>query len=189
MLAEISTGEKIDWLLLWMKIGWVDIVFLILFTVGVFIGLNKGLGKILPRFIDIVVAQTVALEFFQTFAEFVNAKIPIPITLLEIIMFAGLGITSIVAVEFCFQLLTLIAAVEFKSLFKNVAGAILGGITGVLFLSVISWFVLLFPIPAIHESYTNKSLSGNYLIDLTPNVHRSLSRFIPLQWRVTQEED
>ena len=71
----------------------------------------------------------------------------------------------------------------FKTLIKNVAGAVFGGIHFVLLLVLISSFVLLLPIPALHETFQSRSLSGPSLAKLGPRIHSVLQPLIPETWR------
>ena len=177
--ANIPTAVKIDWLLLLAKIGWIDVLFVVVFVLGVFLGLQKGLGKVSPYVISLLVAETAAVEYYRVMAQAVNARVPIPLGLLEIVIFARLVTTSFAVVEFTFRMLTMWVNIEFKPFAKNVGGALFSGAGFVLAMGLLSTFLLFFPVPAIHEALENKCLSGPYLAALTPRVHSWLRPLIP----------
>lgn len=166
------------WLLIWKYMGWIDVVFVIAFAVGVFLGLNRGFGKMLRRVSEVLVAQVVVLEYYQALAQAVHVRIPIPIPLLEIFMFAALAIGSILAILFLFQVLSAIVFIEATPFVRNILGGIIGGVYFVLLLGLLSSFLLMFPSPWMHDSFHKSALSGPFLAELTPQVHGWAKSFI-----------
>ena len=185
-LAAVPAQIKVDWASLWMNMGWMDIVFLLTFAFGVFLGLQKGLSKVFPVFFEVVTAQTVSIEYSKTLAEFLYVRIPIPVEFLHIGVFAVLAIACIILVRLLFQLLLLFASVDFKSPVNNAGGAILSGVAWFLYLSLISSFLVLFQIPFIQETFTGRSISGPYLVKSSQRVHDFFVKFFPRSWRMSE---
>lgn len=185
ILAAIPAQFHIDWTLIGMRMGWIDVVFLFAFGFGVYVGLKNGLAKILPRFFQVVVAQVVVVEYSKPLAAFLQIRFLIPLEILHIVLFAVLAIGSIVLIHFLFQLLTLIATVDFKAPINNVGGALLSGFQWILFLGLVSSFLLLFPLPFIQDTFHNRSLSGPYLAESSGQVHDFFAKWLPNTWRAS----
>ena len=171
MLAAIPTTAKIGWSLIMMKMGWIDVVFLIVFGMGVFIGLRKGLAYAFSRLFEVLAAQIIAIQYASPFAQFLHVRFQIPVLVPQVIIFAALAIGSIIGVRFLFQALAFIATVDFKSPFNGVGGALVNGIQLVLLLGLVSGFLALFPIPFIQETFRDKSLMGSYLAQSSREIH------------------
>ena len=45
LLAAVPAEVKVDWASLWLNMGGLDVVFLLVFGFGVFLGLRQGLAK------------------------------------------------------------------------------------------------------------------------------------------------
>ncbi|MBI4368355.1 MAG: CvpA family protein [Candidatus Omnitrophica bacterium] len=184
ILAAATPAEvRVDWLLIWTKMGWLDIVFLLVFAIGIFLGLKRGLAKVSERLIEVVVAQIVTIEYSRAWSEWIQIRVHVPFELLHVVVFAALAIVSIIAVRFIFRVLELFAAIEFKSPLNGVGGALLGGFQHLLFLSLISSFLLLFPLPFIQTTFKDGSISGPYLASTSQKVHDTFVKWFPGTWR------
>lgn len=182
MLALIP--QSIKSAVFWSSLGWVDILLFIVFFVGVILGVKKGLAQVLPNLIEVMVAQIVVIEYTAKLTSFASSRFGIPNWPIQIIIFASLAIISIFVIRFFFKALSLIATVDFKQPLNNLGGAFMNGLTLVLFLSLVSEFIMLFNIPFIQESLTQKSLSGPYLIQVCEQVHYFFERWIPASLRI-----
>ena len=168
-----------------MNMGWVDIVIACAFIFGVFLGLRRGLTKMLPGFFEAVIAQTVAIEYSKASAEFINTGLKVvPVEFIHIAVFAVLAVCIIILVHFIFVFLMIVASVDFKAPFNNVGAALLGGIQAFLFAGLITYFLALFPIPFIQETLNTKSISGPYTIESNQFVHDFFIKWLPVSWRV-----
>src|SRR3989338_7274792 len=123
ILAAAPVQINSDWPSLFMKMGWVDAVFLFVFVLGVFLGIRKGFAKILPGFFAVVAAQIAAVEYSSSLAAFLQPRFQISLQILEAILFAVLAIGIILLVRFLFQLLALLVSVEFKPPLNNIGSA------------------------------------------------------------------
>jgi uncharacterized membrane protein required for colicin V production len=182
-LANTVADIDINWWLLWKQIGWIDIVFVLVFTIGIFLGLKRGLGKVLPRVVGIVTAQTIAQEYYGVFSMFVHERVPLPKLLIEIFFFVALVFLAFLFVELCLQVLGLLAKLEFKTFVSAVGGALLSGFGSILLLGLLSSFILFFPFQTIRSSFESRSLSGPSLAKLTEQIHGRFSGLIPSAWR------
>ena len=183
ILAAAPTQTNVDWSSLFMRMGWVDAVFLLAFALGVFFGLRRGFAKVLPGLLAVVIAQISAIEFSSPLAAFLKTRFQAPPQVLQAIFFALLAIGTILAVRFLFQLLSLLASVEFKPPLNNIGAAIFGGLQFVLFLSLISSFLMFFKAPFIEQSLLEHSISGPYLVQVSSQVHDFFVRWFPESWR------
>ena len=172
ILAAVTTQTQSNLNLLVQGVGWVDVIFLLSFVFGMVFGLKQGLGRIIPQLFAIIVAQVVAVEYHGPFADLLYVGLRISFEFLDALVFALLAISSMVLVRLLFQLLTLMASVEFKSPVNNIGATILGGFQWILFLGLTASFLTFFPIPLVHEAFTsNRSLSGPYFVESSQYVH------------------
>lgn len=171
--------DKIKAAIFWSSVGWVDAVLVIAVLLGIFFGLKKGLAKMLQGLIEIMTAEVLVVEYSGVFAAFLAERFQIPVQILHVVMFMLIAIVSILIVRFMFQLLSLIVDVSFKQPLNNIGGGLIGGLRFVLFVGLISEFLMLFYIPFIQESFQQKSISGPYLIQICEHVHYFFEQWIP----------
>lgn len=176
---------KMDWSTVFSMVSVLDVVVLLIFILGIFFGLKSGLTKVLPQFIEVIVAQVVSLELCNGISDWIHVRIPIPPLLIQLSIFVALVFLSFLATRFIFQILGLIAKLEFQSLLNSTGGAVLNGIRLVFLFSLLSTFLLMFPFAGIKEIYT-RSISGHYLETLSQKVHDGVISFVPQNWRLLQ---
>lgn len=175
-------ANNMDWSSLFTRMGWVDAVFLFVFALGVFFGLRRGFAKIFPGLFGVIAAQTIAVEYSLSSAAFFQMKLQMPLQALHILFFIGFAVGCILLVRFVFQLLALLISVEFRPPINNIGAAIFGGFQFILFLSLFSSFLTMFPVPFIQEGMEH-SVSGSYLVEGSRQVHDFLIQWIPSTWR------
>ncbi|MBI4357960.1 MAG: CvpA family protein [Candidatus Omnitrophica bacterium] len=181
----IPAQLELEWLALWFKMGWLDVVFLIVFGFGVFLGLRKGLAKTLPGLIEVVIVQTVTIEYGLAIAQRLYVKLQvIPLEALHIVLFASLALGLIVLLRLMFQMLALVASVEFKPPINNVGAAVVGGVQFVLYLGLLASFLTLLPLPFIQQTFSGTSISGPFLAELSQSVHDFFVRWLPTTWQI-----
>ncbi len=163
----------------WSSLGWVDFVLFAVFFLGVLYGARKGLSGILPILIAVMTAQVVVIEYTAQLTGFLVRRFQVPNWPVQIVIFAALAIVSIVFIRFLFKFLSLIAGVTFKQPINSLGGALIGGLAFILFLTLVSEFIMMFNIPFIQESFTAKSLTGPYLVETCEQVHYFFERWIP----------
>lgn len=168
----------------WSSMGWVDIVLIIVLFLGIFFGLKKGLSKMFEGLVEVMTAEVVVVEYSAAFAAVLANRFQISTQIMHAIMFALLAVLSVFILHFTFKLFSLIVDVLFKQPLNNIGGALVGGLQFILFLGLISEFLILFPIPFIQESFQQKSISGPYLIQICGQVHFFFERWIPASLQV-----
>ena len=186
ILAAAPVQINSDWPSLFMKMGWVDAVFLFVFVLGVFLGIRKGFAKILPGFFAVVIAQIAAVEYSLPLAAFLQPRFQVSLQVLEAIFFAILAIGIIFLIHFLFQFLSLLVSVEFRPPLNNIGAAIFGGLQFLLFLSLIVSFLSYFQIPFMNQSLMERSISGPYLAPASAQVHDFFIQWFPVSWRAVK---
>jgi len=180
LMAFVPAKTKINWALLWMNVGWIDVVFVVVFTVGVVIGLKKGIGKILALFFGVFLAQVATIEYKDSLAASASKLIPaIPKFVLEAGIFIFVAAACLLTVSLLAKILSLIGKIEFKSFVKNVGGGLMGGGLAILILSLVTTFVLILPVSSVRASIREGSLSGIYLEAVPVKIHGLLRGLIP----------
>ena len=172
--------QKMDSVALWSSMGWVDVVLLVAFLLGIFFGIRKGLAKMLKGLIEIIAAQVIVVEYTAALTALLAGRFQVPTQILNVILFASLAFISILIIWFIFKLLSFIVDVQFKQPLNHLGGALAGGLQFILFFSLIAEFLMLFQVPFIQESFQQKSLSGPYLIQICEQVHYIFERWIPV---------
>lgn len=185
-MVDIPHETTIDWFLIWTKFGWVDIVFVIAFVIGIFLGFKKSLSGILPRVLGLVISLVASVEYYQLFGAFLHARVPLPLAVWEPILFSSLAFAGYFLVELFFLVLSSIATIQFKNPVASVGGAVFGGIGSVLFFGFLISFLLFLPFPSLRESIETKSLSGSLLAQVVPSVHQTFRLLIPAGWRAPE---
>jgi len=188
ILTATPVQTNVDWSSLVMRMGWVDAVFLFAFALGVFLGLRKGLAKVLPGLLGVTIAQTLAVEYNVSLATFFKIKFQAPAQIVQSLAFAALALGAIFLVRFLFQFFSLLVNVEFKPPINNIGAAIVGGLQLVLFVSLISSFLMFFQVPFIRESLMEHSISGPYLVQSNDQVHDFFIRWFPESWRTQSSQ-
>ena len=183
LAAAIPAHVKIDWLQIWMKMGWLDIVFLVAFGLGVVMGLRRGLASVMPRVLEVMTAQVVALEYGKLVSEFIQSRIQISFFVVHFVVFSALAVTAIVTIRVLFQVVSAFATFDFKSPLKGVGGAVLGGLHYFLFLGLVSSLLILIPLPFIQDTYSSRSISGPFLAESSVQVHDFFAKWLPESWR------
>ena len=163
----------------WARMGWVDVVLIVVFFLGVFFGLRKGLAGVLSGLIEVLAAQIVVVEYHASFAASLAGKFNLPPHIAKIVVFSLLAVVCVLAVRFSFKLLALIVTVDFKQPLNHLGGVLVGGLQFVLFLALICQFLMLFQIPYFQESINKRSWSGRYLIHASEQVHYFFQRWVP----------
>ena len=179
ILAQAPIQTETDWSVVAGYLGWFDMVFLLALLVGMFFGLRKGLGHVLQWIVILTTAQTVSIEFSESFANLAHANVPIPVPALHIIVFFLLAVCSVIAVYFLFVILSVILTVQFKSALNWLGGFTFGGVLSVLSLSLIASFLILFPVPLIQTVLTEGSITGPRLVQTANQIHDVLVLWIP----------
>ena len=184
LMTEMPVSRQVDWSALSARIGWIDIVFLIVLLVGVVYGMRKGLTKALPGLIGVVLAQTFAIEYDKAASAFVQGFIPLPPVFSDVAMFALIVVAVMFAVVFIFKFLSWIATIQFKSEIDRGLGACFSALRFVLLLGLLASFLSLIPVPFLQETFQGRSLSGSFLAHSSERVHDVTGRFLPSAWRV-----
>jgi uncharacterized membrane protein required for colicin V production len=179
ILEAVSVQTQNDWGLFLAQLQWLDILSVIVFVLGVFFGLKRGLSKTIPFFVEVVLAQAVAVEYYSFSAAFLSKWVPVPLWILQASTFALLSVCVIILVKFVGQIISLVATLEFKPMVSNIGGALLGGLHFILFLSLLSSFIVLIPVPFIQESWTSRSMSGPYLLEASKKANKIISPWLP----------
>ena len=184
LMTEMPVSRQVDWSALWARIGWIDIVFLIVLVVGVIYGMRKGLTKALPGLISVVLAQTLATEYYKAASIELQRFVPLPPSFSDTLLFALIVIAVTVAVFFIFKFLSWIATIQFKSEIDHIFGAILSALRFVLVLGLLASFLSLIPVPFLQETFKSRSISGGFLAHSSESVHHVVAHFLPSGWRV-----
>jgi len=141
------------------QFNWVDILIIILTIRMCYIGLKRGLGVEVFKFINLCFCSFVAFHFFYSLGEFINNKIPV-LPLESTLIFTYLVLILIITVIFIIirDGFLMVIRTEGDSPASKYLGLILGFIRGLL----ISGFVI-FALLISHIRYLELSCRASFL--------------------------
>jgi len=90
----------------WSSLGLVDVLLALVFLLGVFFGIRKGLSGVLPGLIAMIMAQIIVIEYAEAFGTFLASRFQMPFQLMHILMFVTLATVSVLLIHFLFKLLS-----------------------------------------------------------------------------------
>ena len=162
-------------------INWVDILVVILLIRTTYIGLSQGFAVEVFKSIGLICASVVSMHNYNRLGEFVNSY---SFFSSPTASKAGSFIILTCAVLLVFKLLRIIfqfiAKIEVVSWLERFGGIIIGLCRGVLLSSVILFILTLMPPEYVKRSVDTNSLSGPYLVKITPATYDFIIKFLPL---------
>lgn len=151
--------------------GWVDWGLVIFLLLGILMGLKQGLSRELPRLLESLISLYVTLEYSSLFAAWLSRETPWPESYLKIFTFAVVGTLSGLLLRLLFEILGRLASLQIASPFQEIGGFLIGGGRYFIFFSLLSYFLLLFPLDWIHQSYQVQSWSGQIVAQVPSKIH------------------
>jgi len=158
--------------------GWVDWMLLTFVFLGVLLGLKNGLSVELPRLGETLLSLYLTMEFHTFFAAWVARETPWPETHAKIFTFFLTWCLSWFVLRLLFEIAGRLVHLEVAGPFQWVAGLFVGGLRYTLLCSVVSFFLVLFPLDWIQQSYKVQSWSGQTLAQVPAKIHSWINEFI-----------
>lgn len=160
--------------------GWVDIALVVFLVWGGAVGFKNGLLKEIPRLISSLAAIVLSLNYYKRLGEKVAANSFVPLFPAEMISFVLIILVTLIAARFLFRVLeNLVTATCVRPLDVG-GGMFLGAVRYFLLFAIISYGLLMFTSPYLHESYSFRSLSGPFIEQVCDKIYVLTVRFIPL---------
>lgn len=151
--------------------GWVDWVLTAFILLGMVLGLKHGLSAELPRLFETVISLYVTLEYYVFFAQWLARETPWPESYTQVFTFAVVGFASWFSLRLLFEILGKFVHLEVAAPFQILGGVVFGAIRYVIFLSLISYLLTLFPLDFLQRSYQVQSWSGHTLVEIPAKIH------------------
>jgi len=169
-------------------LGLMDLVLIALLLVGLLYGFRKGLVGIFGKFFQLVVTITFTLEYFNTITEWIVIHSPVWRYVFHVTVFVLLTLVTYFVSKFFIQLVGKLLNIQITDLIDKSLGALTGAVYCALYVSFISYFLLLLPSEWLHETFEKNNLSGPFLMDFAPLVHKTAHVVIPEPLRATRYE-
>lgn len=165
---------------LFAKIGWVDIVGLILFFWGILTGIRRGLELELPMFLEITLNTLVTLHFYQAVGGFLEVKFAVPEWPAELLSFMVLALVCGFFLRLFFNVLGTFVSIQFMAVVSRLGGGVAGCLRLMLFFSLVSYFLLMLPLDFFKNSFgTDRSWSGPFFAQASEKFYRLGTYYLP----------
>jgi len=160
------------------QLGWVDWALAIFVFIGILLGLKNGLSREFPRLIEMVISLYVTMEYHGPSAAWLARETPWPEAHVRIFTFAAAAVGSWFVLRLLFEIAGRLARLEVAIPLQWTGGGLVGSVRYFLFFSLVSYFLLLFPLDWIHRSYQVQSWSGQTLSRVPSKIHTGLNKFV-----------
>ena len=174
---------------LFSAIGWVDVLLLLIFAWGTFVGFMRGLRHQLPIFIALYITVIVTMNYYERISDVVVAHSAISLTVVQIISFFLLAVGSNVLARGFFQVTKSLVEVDCVYILERFVGAIVGAFRFVLFFSLLSFFVNILELSTIQRLYIGESIAGPAILTMCPRIHDCTVRVVKAVYKeITREK-
>ena len=171
-------SESWFWRYFFSHFGWVDWMLTAFLFLGVLLGLKNGLNKELPRLVELLISLYVTLEYYSFFAVWISRETPWPETYARIFTFLVGWLASALVLRLLFEILGRLIHLEVASPFQWIGGFFVGGLRYFLLFSMVSFFLVLFPLDWLQRSYRVQSWSGPFVAQLPAKIHDEVNTVI-----------
>ena len=153
------------------KLGWFDLVVIIILTWGIIDGFVRGFVFHFPRFIAGVVNVVVTLHFYKLLSKIVLSHSSMPPVMVESISFVLLALCTTFVLKLVIILGSKLGKIECEYFIERILGAVIGGLRYVLFFSLLLSFVSIFKMADVDKIWREDALSGKATASLAPVTH------------------
>lgn len=172
------TSESWFWRYFFSHFGWVDWLLSLFVFVGVLLGLKNGLSRELPRLGESFISLYATLEYYGALASWLAHETPWPESYTKIFTFLLLWFLTTLLLRLLFEIIGRLVHLEIAAPFEWLGGFLIGAVRYFLFLSMVSYFLVLLPLDWIQSSYKVKSWSGSVLIQTPSKIHEKVNRIL-----------
>lgn len=180
------TFTYLQMMTLFARIGWVDVVALILIFWGMVVGIKRGLEIELPLFLEIAISNFVTFHYYRVLGGILCAKLSAPEGPAYFFSFLGIAIGSVLALRLFFKVLGTLVSLKFMNAISRTGGAAVGALRFIFIFSLLSYFLLLLPLGFFQNSYTaERSWSGPFFAQTSEKFYRFTAYYLPLKLEKT----
>jgi uncharacterized membrane protein required for colicin V production len=155
-------------------LGWVDWLLIAFFVVGVFLGLKNGLSKEIPKLLESLIALLVTFEYYGFFSEWLTRETPLTETYAKVLTFGLVWFICWICLRMIFEIVGKLLRLEVSAPLEALGGLAVGAVRYFLFFSLLSYFLILFPLDWIHQSYEVQSWSGPRILQIPPAIYQTV---------------
>jgi len=160
--------------------GWVDVVLIVFIIFGAVAGLKNGLLKEVPKIFSFLIAVIVSLHYYKRLGDKVAANSFLSQFAAEMIAYILIALVTLAAIQFLARLIEGLIKVTYARPLDLGGGMLLGAVRYYLFFALISYGLLMFSSPYLHESYSSGSFSGPFVEKTCTTIYDTVLRFVPL---------
>lgn len=171
-------SQSWTWRYFFSHFGWVDWMLTFFLFIGVLLGLKNGLSRELPRIFEALISLYVTMESYPFFALWLSRETPWPEAHTKVLTFALLWVLSGLSLRILFEIAGRLVHLEVSGPFQWLAGVLVGSLRYYLFFSMISYFLILFPLDWTHRSYKVQSWSGQVLTQTPPKIQEWINSIL-----------
>lgn len=165
------------------KIGWVDVVAVILILWGLVAGIKRGLEIELPRFLEIVVATIVTFHYYESVGAILHTHLSAPQSAAKLFSFLGIALICVLVMKLFFKITGTLVSLKFMAAISRVGGGLIGILRFILTLSLLSYFLLMLPLDFFRSSFTfERSWSGPFFAQTSEKFYRFTTYYVPFKF-------
>lgn len=173
-----NVTESWFWKYFFSHLGWVDWLLIAFVIVGFFLGLRNGMSKELPRLLESLIALLATFEYYGLLSDWLTRETPLMETYAKALTFGLVWFVCWLCLRMVFEILGKLIHLEVSAPFEAIGGVAIGGARYILFFSLLSFFLMLFPLDWIHRSYQVHSWSGQTLTEIPRQIHEWTRGFL-----------
>lgn len=155
-----------------MKINWIDILIIIYIVRAFFHGKKRGFSFEITAFVSALASWVLAIHFYQGLGLSINKWFLLSLETARVISFAGIAICILFLGAILSRLIKKIMKLSFLPNIEKIGGCILGILRGISISAIIIVALALTPSKAIQQEVYISSFFGNYLVALSPRLHK-----------------
>ena len=127
----------------------------------------------------ILIVQVVTLEYYGFLAAWVYERMPVPVKILEMILFWAIVFVVTVVSRIILHVFSFLAKINFPTFVNSLGGSVFGGIRAAMMVSLLSNFLLMIPYEPIQKIYET-AVSGPFFSRLSPEIHKTAMNLLPV---------
>jgi len=159
------------------RCGAIDWALIFLILMGMAYGNRKGISDMFGKFFELLIVSLVVLTFYPVLSEILtDAVTSFPTNVANPLVFVFLTVFIWVGMAWAFNLIGKFFMIEVKGFIQPLGGVLFGAAYGIVFLSLVSQFLLFLPIEGVQKQFrTGYSYTGKYLGEIAPTLQKTLA--------------
>jgi uncharacterized membrane protein required for colicin V production len=161
------------------NINWVDLLVVILLIRSSYVGLTKGFGWELFRFLGYLSTAIAAVYFYEYASQLLGDYFPVIYSFSNLVSFTGIYAVILFIFKFINLLIEKIIKIETFSTVEKIGGLFLGFLRGAILISLLLISLVFTPVPYFEKSVRERSYTGQVALKAVPFLYDKLGSLFP----------